>query len=155
MNTCRLCPWPWAFLSLASRWSVLGRAVLCLGLKPCVLDSTSDYHVIFQACLKHTYVPSAWQQGTGIFLPKPEKISYFEAKSFRVITLTFFQQKWLERLILYHINEDNNAMAKLSASQYGFRTSVLRKLLSMNLFSGQSIALLEKSRLCCKCLLTE
>ena len=45
-------PWPRAFLSLASRGSVLGRAVLCLGLgffcvlglglEPCVLDSTSD-----------------------------------------------------------------------------------------------------------------
>ena len=49
----RLCPWPWpqAFLSLASRGSVLRRAVLglshgffCvlgLGLEPSVLDSTS------------------------------------------------------------------------------------------------------------------
>ena len=50
---CVLGPWPWprAFLSLASRVSVLGKAVLglgffCvigLGLEPCVLDSTSDY----------------------------------------------------------------------------------------------------------------
>ena len=40
-----------------------------------------------------------------------------------MITLTFFQLKWLERLILYHINEDNNAQAKVSASQYGFRAS--------------------------------
>ena len=50
---CVLGPWPWprAFLSLASRVSVLGMAVLglglgffCvlgLGLEPCVLDSTS------------------------------------------------------------------------------------------------------------------
>ena len=40
----RLCPRPWsrAFLSLASRGSVLGMAVLGLGLKPCVLDSISD-----------------------------------------------------------------------------------------------------------------
>ena len=50
----RLCPWPWprAFLSLASRGSALGKAVLglglglffvCfgLGLEPCALDSTS------------------------------------------------------------------------------------------------------------------
>ena len=47
----RLCPWTRSFLSLASRGSVLGRAVLglgffCalslgLGLEPCVLDSTS------------------------------------------------------------------------------------------------------------------
>ena len=42
------CPWPRAFLSLASRGSVLGKAVLgleffcVLGREPCVLDSTSD-----------------------------------------------------------------------------------------------------------------
>ena len=46
------------------------------------------------------------------------------AKSFRMITLTCFQLKWLERLILYHINEDNNVQAKLSASQYGFHAGV-------------------------------
>ena len=60
--------------------------------------------------------------------PQPGKESYFEAKSFHMITLTkdllfaltSFQLKWLERLILYHINEDNNVQAKLSASQYEF-----------------------------------
>ena len=67
---------------------------------------------------------SAWKEGTGIFLPKPGKESYFKAKSFRMITLTSFPLKWLERLILYHINEDNNAQAKHSASQYGFRADV-------------------------------
>ena len=41
-----------------------------------------------------------------------------------MITLTSFQLKWLERLILYHINEDNNAQAKFSASQHGFRAGV-------------------------------
>ena len=56
------------------------------------------------------------------FFPNPE--SYFEAKSFHAITLTTFQLKWLERLILYYINEDNNVQAKLSASQYGFRAGV-------------------------------
>ena len=30
----------------------------------------------------------------------------------------------MERLILYHVNEDNNVQAKLSASQYGFRAGV-------------------------------
>ena len=56
--------------------------------------------------------------------PKPGKESYFEAKFFRMITLTSFQLKWLKRLILYHINEDNNVQAKLAASQYGFRAGV-------------------------------
>ena len=41
-----------------------------------------------------------------------------------MITLTSFQLKWLERLVLYHINENNNVQAKLSASQYGFRAGV-------------------------------
>ena len=46
------------------------------------------------------YVPSAWKEGANIFLPEPEKESYFEVKSFRMIALTSFQLKWLERLIL-------------------------------------------------------
>ena len=37
------------------------------------------YHVIFQACLRHSYVPLAWKEGTGIFLPKHGKESYYEA----------------------------------------------------------------------------
>ena len=35
------------------------------------------YHVIFQACLRHSYVPSSWKEGTGIFLPKPAKGKLF------------------------------------------------------------------------------
>ena len=68
----------------------------------------------------------AWKEAAGIFLPKDGEESYFEAKFLRVITLTSFQLKWLERLILYHINEDNNVQVKLSASLHGFR-AILRK----------------------------
>ena len=61
------------------------------------------YHIVFQACLRHSYVPLTWKEGKGIFLPKSGKESYFEAKYFRmIITLTSFQLKWLERLVLYH-----------------------------------------------------
>ena len=99
------------------------------GLYPVLLQNGWNqlkgyYHAIFQACLRHSYVPSAWKEGTDIVLPKPGKESYFEAKSFHMITLTSFQLKWLERLILYHTNEDNNVLAKLSASQYGFRAGI-------------------------------
>ena len=41
-----------------------------------------------------------------------------------MITLTSFLLKWLERLILYHINEDNNVQAKLCALQFGFCAGV-------------------------------
>ena len=84
------------------------------------------YLVIFQACLRHSYVPLAWKKGTNtsVFLPKLGKESYFEAKSCCMITLTSFQLKWLERLVLYHIKKDKNVQAKLSASQYECRAGV-------------------------------
>ena len=99
------------------------------GLYPVLLQKgwnqmKGHYLVVVQACQRHRYVLMTWKEGTGIFLPKPGKEIYFEAKSFRMITLPFFQLKWLERLILYHINKDDNVQAKLSASQYGFRVAV-------------------------------
>ena len=75
-------------------------------------------------CLKYSYVPKVWKEGTGIFIPKPGKENYHEVKSFRMITLTSFQLKWLERLVLYHFNDDSNLQARFSAFQYGFRAGV-------------------------------
>ena len=65
-------------------------------------------------------MPLAWKEGTGIFLPKLGKESPYDH-------FNFFSLKWLEKLVLYHINEDNNVQAKLSASQYGFRAGVATK----------------------------
>ena len=69
-------------------------------------------------------MPLARKEGTGIFLPKPGKENYFEAKSFRMITLTSFSPKWLERLVLCHVNEDNSVQSNLPASQYRFCAGV-------------------------------
>ena len=41
-----------------------------------------------------------------------------------MITLTSFQLKWLERLLLYHFNDDSNLLARFSVFQYGFRAGV-------------------------------
>ena len=41
-----------------------------------------------------------------------------------MITLTSFQVKWLERLLLYHFNDNSNLQARISAFQYGFRARV-------------------------------
>ena len=50
------------------------------GLYPVLLQNGWNqlkeyYNVIFQACLRHSYqyVPLAWKEGTGIFLPKTRK----------------------------------------------------------------------------------
>ena len=82
------------------------------------------YQTIFQMCLKYSYVPKVWKKGTGIFIPKPGKENYHKVKSFRMITFASFQLKWLERLVLYHFNDDSNLQARFSAFQYGFRAGV-------------------------------
>ena len=82
------------------------------------------YQIIFQTCLKYSYVPKVWKKGTGIFIPKPGKENYHEVKSFRMITFTSFQLKWLERLLLYHLNDDSNLQARFSVFQYEFRAGV-------------------------------
>ena len=73
------------------------------------------YQTIFLTCLKYGYVPKAWKEGSGIFISKPGKENYHEVKSFRMITLTW---------TLYHLNDDFNLQARLSAFQYGFRAGV-------------------------------
>ena len=63
------------------------------------------------------------------FIPKVKetiegKENYHEVKFFRMITLTSFQLKGLERLLLYHFNDDSNLQARFSAFQYGFNAGV-------------------------------
>ena len=38
--------------------------------------------------------------------------------------ITSFQLKWLERLLLYHFNDDSNLQARLFAFLHGFRAGV-------------------------------
>ena len=52
---------------------------------------------------------------TDIFVAKPRN---------PLNTLTSFQLKWLERLLVYHLNEDTNLPAKFFVFPYGFRTGV-------------------------------
>ena len=54
------------------------------GLYPVLLQKSWNqlkgyYHVIFQACPRDSYIPSALKEGTGLYLLKPGKASYFEA----------------------------------------------------------------------------
>ena len=53
-----------------------------------------------------------------------EKESYFETKSFRMITLTSFQLKWLGTLILYHINDDKKRAGKAFCIAVRFRAGI-------------------------------
>ena len=69
-------------------------------------------------------MPIAWKEGTGISIPKHGKENYHELTSLQMITLLSFRLKWLERLLLYHFNDDSHLQARFSAFQYGFRAGV-------------------------------
>jgi ribonuclease HI len=79
------------------------------------------YLEVLKASLRLAYIPERWRKGKGIFLPKPGKASYLEVKAFRMITLTSFQLKWLERLVLWDIVIDKRVKARLNQKQYGFK----------------------------------
>ena len=76
--------------------------------------------VIFRASLRMGYIPKLWQNARGVFLPKPGKESYTKTNSFRLVTLTSFMLKTLERLALWHLQR-NGIDNRLHPKQFGFR----------------------------------
>jgi ribonuclease HI len=100
------------------------------GLYPVLLQKAwytsigERYRRLFKASLVTGYIPESWRRGRGVFIPKPGKGSYEDVKAFRMITLTSFQLKWLERLILWHLEKDRRVQERLNPRQFGFRAGV-------------------------------
>ena len=67
------------------------------------------------------YIPKPSRETKGIFLPKPGKIDYNDAKSYRAITLSSNFLKIHERLILWFMENDLGLDNTLKKKQYGFR----------------------------------
>jgi ribonuclease HI len=78
--------------------------------------------LICRASLKLGHIPKIWQKAKGIFIPKPGKNSYNMAKSFRLISLTSFQLKAMERMIYWHLNSSLGVDKTITQHQHGFRT---------------------------------
>lgn len=76
---------------------------------------------IFRACIAYEFVPSSWRQTKVIFLPKAGKENYYEAKSFRPISLTSFLLKTLEKLIDKYIRENVLKERPLSVFQHAYQ----------------------------------
>ena len=74
------------------------------GVFPALLQHANDCVIeilkkIFRACIAFGYIPRLWRQVKVVFIPKPGKNTYDEAKSFRPISLTSYLLKTLEKLI--------------------------------------------------------
>ena len=79
------------------------------------------YVELFRASILLNYVPTIWKESNVIFIPKTGKTSYEEAKAFRPITLSSFQLKTLEKLLLWRINEQTLQIDPQSKYQHAFR----------------------------------
>ena len=70
---------------------------------------------------KMQYTPQLWRESKGIFLAKPGKTDYNQAKSFRTITLSSVLLKLQEKAILWHMQHDLNMTDQTSERQFGFK----------------------------------
>jgi endonuclease/exonuclease/phosphatase family metal-dependent hydrolase len=77
---------------------------------------------IYSACLKCTYFPDKWKEGTTILLPKPGKDTR-STKNYRPITLLSTLGKTLEKIINERIKSFIETNNLLPDSQAGFRSN--------------------------------
>ena len=93
-------------------------------LKPVVFRHLPQSFIVFltfiyKCCIYFHYTPFLWQLTKVIWLPKPGKDDYLEAKSFRPISLSNFLLKGLERLITWRMDE-HLRYYPIHARQHGF-----------------------------------
>ena len=73
------------------------------GLKPIIFphlprNIIKYINFIYKGCVKFSFTPTQWKDTKLIFIPKPGKAAYNQAKSYRPISLSNYLLKTLERL---------------------------------------------------------
>lgn len=75
---------------------------------------------ILRSCLALRFVPLKWRDVKVVFIPKPGKSDYSDAKSFRPISLTSFLLKTLERLCDRFIRDGALIKTPLHRNQHAY-----------------------------------
>ena len=76
---------------------------------------------LYQAIIELGHTPKKWCASKVIFLPKPNKMDYSDAKSYRPISLMSFLLKTLEKLVLWEIETTSLKENPISKNQHAFR----------------------------------
>jgi ribonuclease HI len=76
---------------------------------------------ILRASIATGYIPKPWRLARVVFIPKPGKPSYDQAKAFRPISLTSFLLKTVERLIDRYLREHVIRMHPLHSNQHAYQ----------------------------------
>lgn len=84
-------------------------------------DLVRHLNYTFRSCMALRYVPMAWREVIIVFIPKPGKASYDQAKAFRPISLTSFLLKTMERLVDRYIRDGALALTPVHHSQHAYQ----------------------------------
>ena len=88
---------------------------------------------LYNAMLELSYFPNRWKNAEIIFLKKPGKVSTYEAKNFRPISLLPVMSKIFERILQNRLNWFSDACQWMNKKQYGFQKKVSAEHASLNL----------------------
>ena len=96
------------------------------GIFPALLQKGSTYLLnpikcIYRAALALGYIPIAWRIARVAFIPKPGKIDYTTAKSFRPISLTSFLLKGLEKLVDRYLRDGPMVTLPIHPRQHAYQ----------------------------------
>ncbi len=75
---------------------------------------------IYIASLFSGYILACWRRSKVVFIPKPRKLDYSKAKAFRLITLTSFLFKAMEKVVLKHLEVSHRVHDRLNVNQHAF-----------------------------------
>jgi ribonuclease HI len=95
-------------------------------IKPVILQNLPDniinrMTILYRACLAMGYTPLAWRLSRAVFIPKPGKDDYGQAKSFRPISLMSYIFKAFERTLLWELEGTYLQLEPLNRNQHAFR----------------------------------
>lgn len=76
---------------------------------------------VIRASFALRHVPMAWRGIKVVFIPKPEKNEHIKAKDFRLINLSSFILKIMERLVVKYLKENSLILHPLELLQYVYR----------------------------------
>ena len=88
---------------------------------------------LMRASIQYSYTPIIWRKNKSAILAKPEKELYSKSQSFRIITLSSNMLKLLEKLILWHLQDDLKIEESMNKYQYGFRKGSSTEAAILNL----------------------
>ena len=95
------------------------------GIKPILLQKgwkhiLPVFHNLCVASLRLGRVPTSWGKARGVLLPKLGRVDLTSHKAYRLITLSTFFLKVVEKVILWHLTKVRSVQKAITTKQHGF-----------------------------------